>query len=63
MQFNQIETDRLTLREITPEVMDFVYKNYTDSGLMDFFNLDEDVLAKEKDKYEKGLTTFNKSFL
>lgn len=63
MQFKQIETDRLILREITPEVMGFVFKNYTDSGLMVFFNFDEERLATEKDRFEKGLTTFNKSFL
>lgn len=63
MQFKQIETERLFLRAITPEVMDFVFDNYTDSGLMDFFNHDEEQLEVERDRYKKGYTSFNKSFL
>lgn len=63
MQFNHINTDRLILREITQEVMDFVFGNYSDSGLMNFFNYSEEQLAVEKEKYNKGYSTFNRTFL
>jgi [ribosomal protein S5]-alanine N-acetyltransferase len=58
-----IETPRLKLRKITPDTFDFIYKNYSDDKLKIFLGLttDED-LAKEKNRYEKGLSTFNKSF-
>jgi ribosomal-protein-alanine N-acetyltransferase len=62
--FNYLETPRLFLREITPEVYHSIFSSYTDAQLMDFFSFTKDEeLAEEKDKYSKGLTTFNKSFL
>ena len=51
------------MREITPSVLDFIYGNYNDSGLMNFFNCSADQLVEEKEKYKKGLSMFNKSFL
>ena len=62
MQFHQIRTDRLILREINPKVMEFVFENYSNSGLMNFFNYDEKQLVAERENYKKGHSTFNKSF-
>ena len=63
MQFNHINTDRLTLREISQSVMDFVYKNYSNSGLAQFFGYNYDQLNLERAKHEKGFSTFNRTFL
>ncbi len=63
MQLKSIITDRLVLREITPSVLDFIYSNYNDSGLMNFFNCSAEQLVEEKEKYKQGLSMFNKSFL
>lgn len=63
MQFNHIKTERLILREISQSVMDFVYSNYSDSGLAQFFGYNYDQLKLERAKHEKGFSTFNKTFL
>ena len=63
MQFKHINTDRLILREISQSVMDFVYKNYSDSGLAQFFGYNYDQLNLERAKHEKGFSTFNRTFL
>jgi ribosomal-protein-alanine N-acetyltransferase len=63
MQFNHINTDHLILREISQSVMDFVYGNYSDSGLAQFFGYNYDQLKVERAKHEKGFSTFNQTFL
>jgi len=64
MTFEFIHTPHLKLRKISPEVHDFIYKNYSDDELMHFLGITgESELSAEKEKYNKGFTTFNKSFL
>lgn len=59
-----IPTTRLELRELNPEVYDHIFKRYSDAELKLFLGLDtEEVLLKEKENLQKGLTMFNKSFL
>ena len=48
MEFEYIETDRLKLRKITPDVMEYVYGILTDDELMAFFGITSpEVLEKE----------------
>lgn len=64
MKFEFITTERLLLRKISPETFEYVYDNYSNEQLIDFLGLEnEDQLAVERNKFEKGFTTFNKSFL
>ncbi|MXN91625.1 GNAT family N-acetyltransferase [Flavobacterium sp. Sd200] len=64
MTIPEIHTERLTLKTVNPEVLDHVYAHFSDWEIMDFLGLPTiDALTKEKNKYNKGLTTFNKSFL
>jgi len=64
MKFTELTTERLILRMLTPDVFDFIFKNYTEDELVEFFGLSSsDELAKEKDKYAKGHTMYNKSML
>lgn len=64
MTFEFLTTARLLLRKLSPETFEYVYTNYSNDQLIDFFGLEnEDQLAIEKNKFEKGLSTFNKSFL
>lgn len=64
MVFEELKTERLILRKLTPEVYRFVHKNYSDSELSQFFGLTTtEELEKEKTKYKNGTTTYNKSFV
>nr|WP_294936460.1 GNAT family protein [uncultured Flavobacterium sp.] len=64
MNFELLTTENLILRKITPEVYDFVFSAYDDGELKAFlgFSTDEE-LEKEKDKFRKGMATYNRSFL
>lgn len=64
MEFEYIETGRLKLRKITPDVLEYVYDVLTDDELMTFFGITSpEILEKEKQKFRNGLTTFNRSYL
>ncbi len=64
MDFEILTTEHLLLRKLAPEVHQYIYANYTDDALMTFLGLaTEEALQKEKDKYNGGFTTFNKSYL
>lgn len=59
-----IETERLTLKAFTPEVYHYAFAKLNEAEIKELFghSTDEE-LAKEKERFEKGLTTFNKTFL
>ncbi len=64
MHFEILSTEHLALRKLTPEVFEYIYAIYSDDALMHFLGLsDEKALQTEREKFEKGLCTFNKSFL
>lgn len=64
MQFEILLTDRLKLRKLTPDVFTYVFENFSDDEIKIFFDINSDPeLKKEKEKYEKGISTFNRSFL
>lgn len=64
MTFEILTTERLLLRKLSLETFEYIYANYSNEQLIGFLGLEnEEQLAIEKNKFEKGLTTFNKSFL
>jgi ribosomal-protein-alanine N-acetyltransferase len=64
MVFEVITTERLKLRKLTQEVYDDLFDNYSKENIKFFLGIDSDAgFEKEKEKYEKGLSTFNKSFI
>lgn len=64
MTFEILTTERLLLRKLSLETLEYIYANYSNEQLIGFLGLEnEEQLAIEKNKFEKGLTTFNKSFL
>ena len=64
MTFEFITTEQLLLRKISQETFEYVYANYSNEQLIDFLGLqNEEQLTVEKNKFDKGFTTFNKSFL
>ena len=62
MKFEELHTERLILRKITPEVLSYVHATLNDDALLEFFGTDEKGLEKQKDKFAKGMVTFNRTF-
>jgi ribosomal-protein-alanine N-acetyltransferase len=62
MEFYSIDTPRLTLRLLTPEVYKYVFTAYSEEQLREFLGLNEEDYAQEKDRHSKGMSTFNRSF-
>ncbi len=59
-----ITTPRLLLRKVTPETYKEVFTQYSDPEIMSFFgHQSREELVIERDRYEKGLSTFNKTVL
>lgn len=64
MLFEELKTERLVLRKLTPETYRYIYENYSDEQVMNFLALKSShELNKEKDKYTQGLSTYNRSFV
>ena len=64
MQFEFLQTDRLLLRKITPNVHRYVHTHFSDADIRSFFALTTDkAYEREMKMFNGGLTTFNKSFL
>ena len=64
MTIEEIVTDRLILRIVTPEVHSYIYDNYDDNGIKAFFGIETDEnLTKEKNNYNKGIVTYRRSFV
>jgi len=64
MEFEILKTGRLKLRKLTPEAFAYVFRNYTDKELMEFFGIATAIeLEDEKGKFEKGISTYDKSFV
>ena len=58
-----LHTKRLTLRVVTPEVYEEIFK-LPESEVMEFFGLTtQKELDKEVKRFQNGLQTFNKTFL
>lgn len=64
MNFELLETQHLILRKLTPETYNYIFQEYNDNELKAFlgFTTDEE-LDKEKDKFSKGIATYNRSFV
>ncbi len=64
MQFEILYTPRLQLRKLTQEVYDYIYATYSDSEIKEFLGINHDQeMIKEKEKYGKGMSTYNRSFV
>ncbi len=64
MKFEEIITDRLILRKLTQESFDSIYSDMSQDEQLDILGITSiEELLKEKEKYEKGLSTHNKKFL
>lgn len=64
MDFEILETQRLQLRKLTPEVYDHLYSNYSDQDCMNYLgirNLEQ--LQEAKAKYAQGLAAHDRTFV
>lgn len=58
-----LETERLLLKELTPELYDYIFAHWDDDTIMAYLgNTDRADFELEKEKYRKGLTTYHLSF-
>ncbi len=58
-----LETERLLLKELTPELYDYIFANWADADIMAYLGNPTDAdFELEKQKYIKGLTSFYLSF-
>ena len=63
MELTILNTKRLLLRKLTPEVYDHIYKTLSNEEQLQFLGLDSlEELKKEQEKHQKGLATYNKTF-
>ena len=59
-----LQTQRLLLRALTPEVYEDVFSTYSDEGLMQFFGCKSATeLEEERKKKSEGLSMYRKTFL
>lgn len=64
MNLEFLETPRMKLRILTPDVYDCVFNHYSDQEIMHFFGLEnEQLIQEEKRKYNLGIATYNKTFV
>jgi len=57
-----IETERLILREKTPEIFHRIFTEYDDDEQMDFFQFDsKEKLAKEKNNFKLGYASWSRT--
>lgn len=64
MEFEWIETERLLLRKLTPEVYDYIYANFQDEELKTHLGLSTaEELEKDRKRYEGGLSAYDRSFI
>ena len=64
MTFFTIETERLHLRKIDLEAYQYIYEHFSEKELSEFLGINTpEKLQKEKEKFKKGITTYNKSML
>ncbi len=58
-----IETERMRLKELTPEIYNELFTTYADEDLISFLGLSgPDELATEKSNWQQGMTTYRISF-
>ncbi|GAA4461505.1 hypothetical protein GCM10023093_06280 [Nemorincola caseinilytica] len=58
-----IETERLLLKEVNPEIMTFLFSTYSDEGIMNLLGLETAAeLETEKSNYRQGLSWYRATF-
>ncbi len=57
-----LETERLLLKEMTPELYSYIFTHYSDEVIKTCFDFDEKGLAVAKERFTKGMSYYHISF-
>lgn len=57
-----LETERLLLKEVTPELYHFIFTQYGDEDIKKVFDFDDAGLAFAKQRFAKGMTNYHMTF-
>jgi ribosomal-protein-alanine N-acetyltransferase len=64
MEFELLETERLILKKVTPELYTYLFENYPEGEVKELFGLTSDAeFLKEKMKSRGGYTTYDRTVL
>ena len=63
MTFETIETDRLLLQKLTPEIMKRIFEENNDDEIKKTLGISEDEFVRQKKIHEKGYESYNRSML
>src|SRR5688572_3543087 len=57
-----LETERLFLKEMTPELYQYIFTNYNDEDIKLVFDFDDRGLNKAKERFKQGMTNYHATF-
>lgn len=57
-----LETERLLLKEMTPELYQYIFTHYDDEAIKSVFDFDDKGLAVAKERFAKGMTYYHITF-
>ncbi len=57
-----LETERLLLKEVTPELYHYLFKHLSEEEFKTYFCLDDALMQQAKERYEKGITYYGITF-
>ena len=64
MELETLETERLLLKKITPEIFTYLFENYAEKAIMDLLGLaTEKEFIKEKEKAQGGYKTYDRTIV
>jgi ribosomal-protein-alanine N-acetyltransferase len=64
MEFEILETERLFLKKLTPEVFTYLFESYSEANIKKLLGLtSKEEFIKEKEKCQGGYTTYDRSIL
>lgn len=63
MKFQTIETNRLFLQKLSPEIMNQIFKEYNDDEIKKILGYSEEEFARQKKIHEKGYESYNQTMM
>lgn len=57
-----LETPRLLLRELNPEIKKWLFDNHTNAELTNYFGMDEAGVSAERSKHQRGMSTYRMTY-